>query len=392
MKISEILGQIPTELTDQLAKDTGVNHSIQRLRGQVMLDLLLFGMVRSERLSTRVLERFYNSALFTYSSCKDKDHRTRHSSIADRLKTMNPSYFKAIFEWAFKRYFNDFGGTKWMKKLIRFDSTMIKISSALVEWGMRVGRKPKNKPEKVQLKVTLGMKGMFPKNVKLFVNQKDLSEENALKNAILANSANKDEIVSFDMGLKSRKTLQKFDNKDIKFVTKGKENLRYKVLESKDNLPDNQDGLRFLQDSVVYLYTAKNKTFQHRFRLIEVQDIETSEKLFFITNISDLEATTIAQIYQHRWDIEVFFRFIKQELNIKHLLSHSLNGIKIQIYVTLLLAILLTVFTKSNNLKGYKIPKIMFEQQLMIYIVNELILANELIKSHGDGTHKQSLN
>ena len=89
---------------------------------------------------------------------------------------------------------------------------------------------------------------------------------------------------------------------------------------------------------------------------------------------------TIAEIYRRRWDIEVFFRFIKQELNIKHLLSHSLNGIMVQIYVTLLLAILLTVYTVSNNLKGYKIPKIRFRDQLTIHIIKELVKAEKIIE------------
>lgn len=292
---------------------------------------------------------------------------------------MNPSYFKVLFEWAFDCFFQDHGGSKWMQQLVRFDSTMIKISSALVEWGMRVGRKPKNSPEKVQLKVTLGFKGLFPKNVKIFVDQDHLPEETALKEAILANSHQADEIISFDLGLKSRKTFQKFDNKQIKFVTRGGDDLRYDVLESKENLPENQDGLRFLQDCTIHLYPRGHKPLEHKFRLVKVQNIETNEILYFITNIFDLDAAIIAKIYKHRWDIKVFFRFIKQELNIKHLLSYSLNGIKIQIYVALLVAILLTVFKQTNNLKGYKIPKIKFEDQLLFHIFNELIGTQKLI-------------
>lgn len=379
MTVKEILNAIPTHLTDKLAEQTNVNHSVQRLRGRVMLDLLLFGMIRSARLSTHVLEEFYNSKLFEIYSSKDANHQTRHSSIAERLKVISPEYFKALFNWSFSYFFQYHGGSKWMKKLTRFDSTMIKISSALVDWGMKVGRIPKNTPRQHQLKVTLGLKGMFPKSVNIHTEQKFLSEENALRKIILENSYEPDEIVSFDLGLKSRKSLQEFDNQDIKFVTRGGENLRYQVLSTKENLPKEQNGLRFIQDSQVKLYTGSNKVFEHEFRLVEAIDLETRQVLYFITNINELSAVQIAEIYRRRWDIEVFFRFIKQELNIKHLLSHSLNGIEVQLYVTLLLAVLLTVFKISNNLKGYKIPKLRFEDQLIFHIVDELQLGEKIV-------------
>lgn len=379
MEVKAILNSIPRKLTDKLAETTGVNHSVQRLRGQVMLDLLLLGMIRSERLSTHVLEELYKSKMFEYFSTKDPGHQTRHSSIAERLKVISPDYFSAIFEWAYEHFLSTHQGSKMTKNLVRFDSTMIKISSALVDWGMKVGRKPKNSPQQVQLKVTLGLKGMFPKVVHIHTEQSYLSEENALKEIILHNSAQPNEIVSFDLGLKSRKSLQSFDNEGIKFVTRGGNNLRYKVIESKERLPKEQNGLRFIQDSQVKLYHGSNQLFDHLFRLIEAIDIESGERLYFITNIDQLSAVQIAEIYRRRWDIEVFFRFLKQELNLKHLLSHSINGIEVQIYVTLLLAVLLTVFKISNNLKGYKIPKLRFEDQLLFHIFNELKKGDKIV-------------
>lgn len=380
MEVAEILSKIPKKLTDKLAEETGVDHSVQRLRGRVFLDLLLFGLINSERLSTHVMEEFYNSKLFEYFSDKDKDHQTRHSSIASRLKVISPDYFQAILEWAFDHFFDKFGGTKQEKNLKRFDSTMIKISSALVDWGMRVGRPPKDRPQQVQLKVTLGLKGAFPKEVNIYTNQKDLSEENTLYDIIINNSHKPDEIISFDLGLKSRKSLQEFDNEHIKFVTKGAKNLRYDLIRPHSKHLNENDQTRILQDSIVHLYTDGTDPLEHKFRLIEIEDIESGNTVYFITNIWELSALTIADIYRRRWDIEVFFRFIKQELNIKHLLSHSINGIKVQIYVTLLLAILLTVYTVSNNLKGYKIPKIRFKDELTFHIVKELVKVEKILE------------
>ncbi|WP_299456988.1 IS4 family transposase [uncultured Microscilla sp.] len=381
IQVSDILSLIPAELTAKLGEKHRVDHSIQRLRGRVFFDLLLYAMIRSPRPSTHILEEFYNSPLFEHYSDKDAGHQTRHSSLADRLKTIPSDYFRELFEWMSDFFPRRYGGNKKLKNVQRFDSTLIQISSALVDWGMRVGRPPKNKPRKVQLKVTLGLKGRFPKTVKVHAKQTYLSEEVALADIIRHNGNNSDEMICFDLGLQGRRKMKSFDNEGIKFVTRGAQNLRYKTLDSKRELPEDTQRLSFKQDSTVYLYADSDQAIEHPFRLIEAWDKENKQTLFFITNMEDLTAKEIAEIYRHRWDIEVFFRFLKQELKIEHLLSHSVNGVKVQIYVALMAAMLLTVFKIANNLKGYKRPKIRFEDQLIVHIVGQMHYGKWLVES-----------
>jgi IS4 transposase len=106
--------------------------------------------------------------------------------------------------------------------------------------------------------------------------------------------------------------------------------------------------------------------------LVEDQVEESGEVLRFITNIWDLTAMDIARIYARRWDIEVFLPFLKQELNIKHLLNYSENGVKIQIYCALSTAILLLVYKTTNKIQGYKQAKSRFEDQLLMLIIKTL--------------------
>lgn len=379
LEVADLLKKIPTSKLEEIAKHTKVDWNVSRLRGEVMLDLLLFGMCRSNRLSTRVLEHLYNSSFFNCFSTKDDGHKTRHSSIADRLTQIPHEYFQSIFEWAWQYFSKEISSNKKSKLLSpihRFDSTMVCISSALVDWGMKVGAPPKKGFQKMQLKVTVGMKGLFPTSVKTFFEQNYLSEERALYEAIVAASPTKKDWVVFDRGLKSRAKFKKLDLQDIQFVTRGAENCRYKILrphQSNVQLEKlNTNETKFIQDSIVQLYSKGRTVVQHEFRLIEIEVIETGKRIFFITNIRDLNANEIADIYRQRWDIEVFFRFLKQELNIKHLLNHSQNGIQVQVYVALLLAILLTVFKTVNNISGYKIAKLKFEEDLLIHIVKEL--------------------
>lgn len=369
VEVSELLQMIPSDLLENLASQYQIDWNVSRLRGEVILDLLLLGIARSKHLSTRVLEYLYNSPFFEALSSKDEAHQTRHSSIADRLTRIDYRYFQALFEWASEHFSQQYGGSKMIKKVNRFDSTLIAISSALVDWGMKVGRPPKDHPQKVQFKITVGMKGLFPDSAKVYFEQDALSEEKVLYEALVQNSAKQNEWSVIDRGMKSRESFKKADLEEVSFVTRGGKNLKYKYLAKHQDCENvESDELDFIQDSKVYLYQEGGQILEHAFRLVEVRLKECDETLYFITNIWDLDSQTIAQIYRLRWDIEVFFRFIKQELSIKHLINRSKNGVRVQVYVTLLLAILLTVFKKRNEIPSYKIAKMKFADDLFLYL------------------------
>jgi len=370
--VKQLLASIPQHLLDEIGQETNVDYNVNRLYGERMFKLIVFAMLRSETPSTRLLEHLYNTPYFSAFIGKG-GHQTRHSSIADRLSTMNPEYFKAIFEWAVEHYGKMLKDKGPYKKIRRFDSTMIATSSALVDWGMRVGRPPKKGPHKVQLKFTMELHSKLPASVKSFFDQPYLSEENALKEAILEAQLEEGDIVVFDKGLKSRKTLKVFDQQGIKFVTRGAVNTRYEVVEPHSKIKGRKaDGLKFIQDVKVHLHTDNNQLMKHPFRLVEAESLDSGERIIFLTNVWDLSAMQIARIYRQRWDIEVFFRFLKQQLGIKHLINRSENGIQIQIYCALIAAILLMVFKLTNKISGYQNAKLLFAEQLFILFVNEL--------------------
>src|SRR5690606_33604128 len=95
-------------------------------------------------------------------------------------------------------------------------------------------------------------------------------------------------------------------------------------------------------------------------------------------NDFDLTAKVVAHYYRQRWDIEVFFRFIKQELNVSHLVSLCKNGIEVMIYMSLIAAMLLLIYKKANNF-GYKTAKRRFAMEL-----REIITAIMITMAGGD--------
>ena len=108
--------------------------------------------------------------------------------------------------------------------------------------------------------------------------------------------------------------------------------------------------------------------------MIIAKEKENGEIFYFLSNSKELTSKEIADIYKQRWEIEVFFKFIKQNLNFSHLMSRNTNGIKVVMYMTLITAILLAVYKKLNDLKGYKIPKLKFANELEVLIIKDIVL------------------
>lgn len=113
---------------------------------------------------------------------------------------------------------------------------------------------------------------------------------------------------------------------------------------------------------------------QHTFRLIIGYVKESKMPIHFITNNLELEPMEIAEIYRQRWDIEVFFRFLKQNLNLKHIVSRNDNAIKVMLYITLILSMLIIVYKKKNNVSSYKIAKLKFEIELENFIMKSVVI------------------
>ena len=87
----------------------------------------------------------------------------------------------------------------------------------------------------------------------------------------------------------------------------------------------------------------------------------------------DVEASQIAYIYKKRWDIEVLFRFMKQEMNLTHFVCNETNAIRVMLYCTMIAAMLVLIYKKQNGVKSYKKAKIRFFKELLYLILLEAL-------------------
>lgn len=104
-----------------------------------------------------------------------------------------------------------------------------------------------------------------------------------------------------------------------------------------------------------------------------IKNKQTDKEFWFLTNEFELSAKEIADYYRKCWDIEVFFRFLKQELDLSHFISMNKNGIEVMIYMTMIAAMLLLIYKKVNNL-GYKTAKRRIAMELRNMITAILIV------------------
>jgi len=143
------------------------------------------------------------------------------------------------------------------------------------------------------------------------------------------------------------------------FVTRAKVALDYMVTECNFNI-DEQSGLR--SDRIIQLEGPKSKRlFPKPLRLVEYYDDEKDMIFVFLTNNFEVTALEIARLYRNRWQIEVFFRWIKQNLTIKTLWGHSENAVNIHIWVAICtyLIVAYVKFQLQSTLSIYEIMQIL---------------------------------
>jgi hypothetical protein len=377
--VSDLLRLIPDDLLLDLAAETKVDYQVKKLFGQNVFNLLLYGLLSSERIGLRSLEDFYNSRKFkALFKLPGTPANAKYNSLSARLATMNVDYFERAYEAVYEQcsLLYDESTLSSRYKITRVDSTMVCQTASKLEQGINVGVK---KDGKKQIKYTLSLTDMFPSSVEIFTQQKYISENLTIPKAILkVIDKSKDNVFVFDRGVSSREAFCELDKNDCSFVTRLHVDARHVVLDDID-VPNELvvRNLTVLKDQRVYLYRAGDHIVEHPFRLIQTQN-EKGTRYWFLTNRFDLTCEEVILIYKQRWDIEVFFRFIKQELNFSHLISVNENGIKIILYMTLILAMLILIYKKINDF-GYKTAKRRFAMELE-YIIDDYMI----VQSGGD--------
>jgi len=388
--VNHLLQVIPESLLANLSLTTKVDHYAKVLHGQKLFYLLMYGVLENDRLSQRSLEDTFNDPFFKQLFNLNEDETVRRSSISERLSKIDPEYFRKIYDCIYDQFSTCYASTEREKyNLIRVDSRIVSDTTGKLTQGLD------NKSGRKATTYSVCFDGVLPAGLDVFTDATYSSEDIALPEAIMNHvkkQTGHNNIYIIDRGLQSARSMKQFTENQIAFVAPLKENRKHI---EKDNLilPDQQTDIGesvLLTDVKIQVYTGvciqnkrgnthyRQQLLETDFRLVVVQSKPDAKEYWLLTNDFELSAKQVAHAYRRRWDIEVFFRFIKQELNVSHLVSLNNNGIQVIIYVTLIVAMLILIYKKANNL-GYTTAKRRFKME-----IRNLIVATIVVQCGGD--------
>jgi hypothetical protein len=363
MNAEAVIGLVPDELLDSLALETGVDLFVKKLQGKIIFKLFLYAILSGKNVSLRILEAIFNSEKFYHLFNFKNSKHIRHSGIGMRLANIDYHYFEKIFNYLLGSQPVDemfFSHKKINARKI--DSTIVTISSKLLKFSMR-------NSGKAAVKYSVEINQGIPVDILLFKDSKYSAEDNALPELIRKKSAGHSlNIAIFDRGIQRRETFVALAKAGVYFISRLTKQ-GYTVVRKLPRKKKATPTLRILSDQIICFENGR-ETSEQEFRLVIGKNKQTKQLISFLTNVDFLEADEVTELYKSRWEIETFFKFLKQELNFSHLLSRTENGIRVIMYLTMIAAILLTIYKKINQITGWAVTKIKFLDELETNLLN----------------------
>jgi hypothetical protein len=243
------------------------------------------------------------------------------------------------------------------------DATTIDLCLSVFPWALF-----RKKKAAVKLHTLLDLKG----NIPTFIHISDgkLNDVNALDLLPLEAGA----YYVMDRGYLDFRRLYSFNQIPAFFVTRAKKNIQFKRRYSRP--VDKTTGLRCDQTIMLTgFYPSKN--YPDTLRRVKFKDPDSGKTLVFLTNNFTLPPLTIAQLYRSRWQVELFFKWIKQHLRIKRFYGTSENAVKTQVWIAVSVYVLVAIMKKRLNLQEslYTILQILsvsvFEKTELYQLVTE---------------------
>ena len=252
------------------------------------------------------------------------------------------------------------------------DSTTISLSIKLFSWA-----RGKYSRGAVKIHTLLDLRGSIPAFI--FISDGKYHDSNVLD--IL--SPVPEAIYLMDKAYIDFVALYKIHRAGAFFVTRAKVSMNYSILERNFNI-DETTGLR--TDEIIQLNGYQtSKHYPEKLRLVKYYDDEKEVLLVFITNNFEVSALEIARLYRNRWQIEVFFKWIKQNLTIKTLWGHSENAVNIHVWVAICTYLIVAYAKHSlkSDLSIYEIMQILgisaFDKSPLIELLTQ-VQANQNVK------------
>jgi len=319
----------------------------------------------------------YRESLRDIEAClRAQQHKLYHmgirgnvarSTLADANEQRNwriyADFAHALILIARKLYSNEPFGVDLQQTVYALDATTIDLCLSLFPWAHF-----RQSKSAVKLHTLIDLRG----NIPTFIHISDgkLHDVNILDLLVIEPGA----FYIMDRGYLDFSRLRKMTQALAFFVTRAKSNLKYRRLYS--HKVDRKTGV--ICDQTILLtgfYVAKD--YPEKLRRVKYHDAETDKTLVFLTNNFTLPPLVIAELYRCRWQVELFFKWIKQNLRIKSFYGTSENAVKTQIWIAVSVYVLVAIIKKRLNIQAslYTIFQILsvtvFERTPLLQLLTE---------------------
>lgn len=251
------------------------------------------------------------------------------SSLAYANAHRPAALFEAVFLWMLSKCQPVAPKHKFRFKnpLYSIDATLIRLCLTLYDWA-----KYRKKKGAVKLHVKFNHSGYLPTFALLTTGR--VHESSLVPNIPLEAG----DVAIFDRGFLNFKYLHSLTMKEVIFVIRAKTNMIYKVIERREKTAPNIIADQIIEFKGFYSY----KEYPLRLRRVVSRDPETKKRVVILTNNFEWAASTIAAIYKERWQIELFFKTLKQQLKIKSFVGTSENALLSQLWAAMIAYLLLS--------------------------------------------------
>jgi len=282
----------------------------------------------------------------------------KRSTLAYANKHRSWELFRNVFYNTSNRCRAEIGNKtkfRFKNRLLTIDSTVVTLCSKMFPWATYSRQKGA-----VKLHFTLDHAGYLPEAMVITTGK--YSELTVLRRRQYARGT----ILVMDRGFVDFGWFGELNQNGVVFVTRIKTDTRYEIVEHR---PVAGNGI--ISDDVIRLTSPQTRRrYSETLRLVTLETPE-GKRLEFLTNQMTLAASTIADIYKDRWQIEVFFKLLKQNLRIKSFVGTSANAVWIQIW-TALIAMLLIRFLQLKARFGWSFSNLVYFLRMNLLVYRDL--------------------
>ena len=279
------------------------------------------------------------------------------SALARANEKLDPDFYQQLFHKLYQRC-QQSGAIPGKK--FRFKGKLFSLDGSLIDLSMKVFPWADIAPKKAAFKLHLGLDhdGLIPAFAE--VTEGFGSEMEAVNNFDFPRGS----VLVFDRGYSAYTWHKALSDKGLFWVTRPRSNMKYEVVKE---FPI-KEGTGVISDQLIRLTSARAlKAALKPIRLVVYVDADTNKRYEFITNQMRWSAQTVADIYKSRWEIELFFKWIKQNLKIKSVLGHTVNAVATQIFVALCVYLLMA-YLKFVSRSAYGIQAILRLLQMNLFM------------------------